>query len=173
MSERKVLVKEEAKKRPPAPIVPDVVESWKWVGWLAGALALVGSGDFLLAWYPTAFGTPEWEFATVAQSFAGLPLVALGLFGLLGSAVAVGRRWLVWTAVALLAVAGTGILMGLVLFLTDVPLALGASEGIARTGIKKAIFKTVLLGLVFGGSFIWAAWMAARHVKRKVERTDA
>jgi hypothetical protein len=124
----------------------------------------VGVGDLLLAWYPLRFGVPEWEFATIAQSFAGLPVVALGLVGLLGAGLGLDRRWLVLVSAVLLGLAGVGILLGTVLFLTDVPLALQTSDGIARVGIKKAVAKTLLLGSVFGLVFISAAVAAVRRL---------
>jgi hypothetical protein len=129
-------------------------------------MAVSGIGDFVLAWYPAAFGRPEWEFATVAQSFAGLPLVALGLYGLLGSGMARGRRWLVMAASLLMGLMGLVVVLGLVLFLTDAPMALRASEGFAHTGIQKAIIKTAGLGVLFGTVFVFTAVTAVRGTMR-------
>jgi hypothetical protein len=163
MPEPKVIIRDHA-SRPRRPLVGGSRSAWVWVGWLACAFAVVGVGDLLLAWYPLRFGVPEWEFATIAQSFAGLPVVALGLVGLLGAGLGLDRRWLVLVSAVLLGLAGVGILLGTLLFLTDVPLALQTSDGIARVGIEKAVAKTLLLGSVFGLVFIAAAVAAVRRL---------
>jgi hypothetical protein len=169
MPEQKVLVGEDTGKRRSRALPPDTEAAWKWVGWLGAVLAVVGLADFLLAWYPLNLGSPEWEFATVAQTFSGLPLVSIGLAGLLGAGLALGKRWLI-IGTGLLLVAGAAVLLlALALFLLDVPLALSASEGLARTGIKKAVIKTLMLGVVFGGAYLVAGIAAFRHLKNTTE----
>ncbi len=170
MADRRVLIGEKPKKRS-VQLTPDTDAAWKWVGWVGLALALAGGTDLLLVWYPTAFGRPEWEFATLVQTFAGLPLVSIGFAGVLGGALALGRRWLIVTMAVVLLVGALVLLLALMLFLTDVPLALRASEGLARTGIKKAVFKTLMLGVIFGGAYGAAGVAALRHMKVARERT--
>ena len=170
MAERRVLVEQKPKK-PSVQLTPDTDTAWKWVGWIGAALALAGGTDLLLVWYPTAFGRPEWEFATLVQAFAGLPLVSIGFAGLLGAALALGRRWLIVTMAVVLLVGAVVLLLALMLFLTDVTLALRASEGLAKTGIKKAVFKTLMLGVIFGGAYAAAGVVALRHIRVARERT--
>lgn len=169
---QKILVKAPAAPRAKVTI-PDPATAWRWVGWIGGALALAGLMDFALAWYPPAFGRPEWRFATVAQVFAGLPLVAIGLVGLLGAGLALGRSWLLIGSGVLLALSALAILVSLALFVMVIPLALRSAEGMASAGINKLIVKTLWLGLVFGSGFAGAAVAAFRQVKTTTGGADA
>ena len=164
--EPKILVKAEPDRRPqPGAPQPDV--AWAWVWWIGLLLWVVGAFDIALTWYPPAFGRAEWEFATVAQTFSGLPLVTMGWIGLLGSGLARGKRWTLLVVAVTLSGGVLYILVGLGLFLTVVPVALGAAQGLALTGIKKAILKTVVLGLVFGVGYAAAAVAAFRHARSR------
>ena len=140
-------------------------EGWKWIGWLGLLLTVVGLGDFLLAWYPLRFGAPEWEFGTVASTFAGLPLVSLGFAGMLASGVARGKALLVRVMAWGLFVFAALILVVYVVFLLDVPIALRAVQGVAALGIKKAVVKTTMLGVVFSAGYLAAAVAALRYLK--------
>ena len=175
MSEKKVLVREDegGKKARTKVLAPDVETAWKWIGWTGLVLAVVGAGDIALVWYPLNFGSPEWEFATVAQSFAGLPLVSIGLMGLLGAGLALGQRWVILGMGWGLLVGALGLIVALFVFLTDVPMALGATEGLAETGIKKAVFKTVMLGLVFAGAYAAAGVAALKYLKSNLGGQNA
>ena len=156
MTEPQVLVAGEPKRaaRPRVEMGPG--DGWKWIGWFGLMLWIVGMGDFLLAWYPTAFGNPEWEFGTVVASYSGLPLVTMGFAGLLGSAVARGIRWQSLVVSWVLVVFGGALVLGFVTFLLDIPLAVraGADNPTVRLGLKKAIVKTTLIAIVFAGSYI-------------------
>ncbi|HEX9582619.1 MAG TPA: hypothetical protein VF970_16060 [Gemmatimonadales bacterium] len=172
MSEPRVLVAGEPKKpaRPRRPLEPG--DGWKWIGWFSLILVVVGLGDFLLTWYPTAFGNPEWEFGTVVASFSGLPLVTMGFAGLLGSAVARGIRWQVQVVGWTLVVFGGGLVLAYLTFLLDVPVALrvGGTDAPVQLGLKKAIVKTSLLAVAFAGSYIGFGVAALRHITGKRER---
>src|SRR5688572_14265195 len=76
---------------------PNADEGWRLLSWLSLALALAGLSDWVLTWIPLRLGSPEWEFGTVVATFAGLPLITMGLAGLLASASARGIRWQVLT----------------------------------------------------------------------------
>ena len=134
MPEQKVLVREEGSKKRPKVLPPDTEAAWKWVGWIGLLLMVVGLSDFLLAWYPTKFGSPEWEFATVAQTFSGLPLVSIGVAGLLGSALALGRRWLLWAVIGLLS---AGVLVLLAIRLGSNPQALQGTRGLMVGNVER------------------------------------
>ena len=138
---------------------------WKWVAWLSALLTLVTAGDFALAWVPFRFGVPEWEFATVAQTVAGLPLATIGLGGLVLASMALGnRRMLIAAAVALLLLALI-VFVALTVFLLDVPLALRASQGPASLGVQKAIAKTLFLGVAFGTAYAIGGVAALKQAK--------
>ena len=154
----------------PEPAAPartgDPTRAWKWLGWFSLVLALAGLGDWLLAWFPMRFGSPEWEFGTVVSTFSGLPLITMGFAGLLASAVARGIRWQV-IGVAVVAILFAIWLLGaFVIFLLDVPIAMGAVQGAARLGIMKAIAKTTMLAVLFSAVFIVAAVSALRFAGR-------
>lgn len=167
MTEPKVLLRERLPEERRPVLGED--SAWRWIGWFGVTMSIAGLGDLVLAWYPAAFGDPGWEFTTVTQSFAGLPLVALGMFALLASGMARGVRWLTVAVAVLMGVLGIGIVAALALFLTDVPIGLQVSTGGARTGILKATAKTVGLGVMFGFAFLWAAGSALRVTLRRTE----
>ena len=137
------------------------------MGWLSLALALAGIGDWVLAWVPLHIGSPEWEFGTVVATFAGLPLITVGLAGLLGSAVARGVRWQIMATSVVLLVFALWILAASVIFLLDVPVALRAVQGLARVGILKAIAKTALMGGLFFTTYLIIGVAALRFALRQ------
>ena len=152
--------------------VGDVPRAWQAISLLSLVLALAGLGDWLLAWFPMRLGSPEWEFGTVAASFAGLPLVTLGLMGVLASAIARGIRWQVTITAVVMLLFAAWITAAAVLFLLDVPVALRAvsGNGIARVGIIKAVLKTGMLGALFLTAFVVAGIGALRSSRRTHSR---
>jgi hypothetical protein len=165
MAESKVLVREDGKKSRPA-AAPDAASAWRWIGGFGLVLAVVGMGDFVLAWYPTNWGSPEWEFATVTASYSGLPLPTMGLTALLASAVARGVRWQILLMSVGLILFAFALLAGFLLFLTTVPVALGAVQGLPLLGIKKAVAKTTLLAIAFPGTYLLAGILGFRRLRR-------
>lgn len=147
----------------------DAERAWHWVGWFAVALGLAGASDLVLAWIPLQLGNPQWEFATVAQSMSGLPLVTIGLAGVLGSGIARRRtRWIVVSA-TVLAIVALAIAAALWLFWPNAGLALDQSSGTAAIGVRRTIAKTLFLGLTFGTACTVGAIAAFRHVLRMRE----
>jgi len=163
MTKPRVLVSEEGKNAP-RPIAPDTTTAWKWIGWFGLVLAIVGLWDFALTWYPMNWGSLEWEFATVAASYSGLPLPTMGLAALTASAIARGVQWqVILLSVGLLAFA-IALLLGFLLFLTTVPIALQSVEGFALLGMKKAVAKTTMLAVMFPSSYLVAGIVGLRHL---------
>lgn len=144
-------------------VVPDVTRAWRWVSWFALVLTLAGFADWVLVWIPMRFGTPEWEFGTIVASTSGLPLITMGFAGLLGSAVARGIRWQIRLVSIVILVWAVCVLGSLLLFLLDVPIAIGAVSGLARVGLMKAIVKTLFLGTIFSIAYVVAGVGALRH----------
>jgi hypothetical protein len=145
---------------------PSAEVAWRWIGWFALLLTVTAIGDWTLAWLPFRFGSPEWEFGTIAATFSGLPLLTMGFAGLLGSAISRGIRWQVIVTSWLMILFALMILSALVIFLLDVPIALRAVSGPARLGIFKAIAKTGLIGLLFPTGFLVAAVGALRYLAK-------
>jgi hypothetical protein len=144
----------------------DSDDAWRWIGWFGLALTVVGVGDFLLTWIPPQVGSPEWEFGTIAASFSGLPLVTMGLAAMVGSALARRIGWQL-KGLGLLLLLGSLFLVGaLILFLLVVPVALGGVDGVARTGVVKAIVRTILLGVVFSLAYLAAGIGALKRARR-------
>ena len=161
--ERKILVNAEAQRRPRVSRPrPDV--AWTWLGWLGLVLALAGLTDLVLLWVPVRLGVPEWEFATAVSTTSAMPLVSIGLAAILASGASTARGWLLGLIGVVAAIGAVGLLGLLALFLTNVPMALGATSGDARLGIVKATVKTVALGGLFAVAYavgaVWALRLA-------------
>ena len=117
--------------------------------WIGGLLALAGWMDVLLLWIPSNFGRPEWEFGTVSSTFDALPLGTIGVAILIAAAVARGwRRMILVGGVASLVMAVV-LVAALVLFALDVPLAWKGVADAYRSALKKAMFKTAILGVIY------------------------
>ena len=140
---------------------------WRRLGWFGLALALMGLGDFTLAWYPPAFGSAMWEFGTVAATFSGLPLILLGFAGLVAAGWALEKRWLILTMGMVLLVFGFLLLAAYGLFLLDIPLALRATSGMVHRGIEKTIAKTSLLAITTVLTCFAGAIAAVRRMRRE------
>ena len=153
-------------------ITPDPQTAWRWIGWFSLMLTLAGLSDWVLAWMPLRFGTPEWEFGTIVSSMSGLPLLTMGFAGLLGSAVARGVRWQIVLVAAIVLTFAVLILGALAVFALDVPIALRTVQGPAHLGILKAIAKTVTLGLLFAAGYLVSAIAALRHARRTARHTS-
>jgi len=157
------LVNDASLSRPKA-LASNSDRAWRWVGWFSLVLALAGLGDWFIAWIPLRFGSAEWEFGTVAATFSGLPLVTMGFAGLLGSAIARGIRWQIIAVSSVVLLFAVLVLLASLVFLLDVPVALGAvGGGVARLGILKAIAKTGLLGSLFFVAYVVAGVRALRY----------
>jgi hypothetical protein len=130
------------------------------VGWLGWVLLISGGADFALSWYPMNFGTPEWEYATVTSSFNVLPLILLGLGLVVVGASATGRRW--WSIPVAIVAAGMllFLLFAGMVWATNVPIALGAAQGAALTGLKKAIARTSVQLVVYAPLLTFISWRA-------------
>lgn len=161
-----VVMREKQPKRD----VPAVV-AWgestrlKVLGWLGVVLMAAALSDYALALYPLGFGSPEWEMATIGQIVQGLPLFTIGIAAIWLAAAGLGRRWMLmvvgWGALVVAAL----MLVGLLIFLTDVPLGLRSTHGVAKVGIAKLVAKTLFLGLVFGVSYIVAGVLALKQAR--------
>lgn len=143
--------------------------AWRLFGWFGWLLIVVGGLDLVSQWYPTAFKSAEWEFGVVSVTIASLPLLTIGATVVLASFLARGRRGGV-------AVIGIGfallfVVVGLMLalFASDIPLALRSPPGPPLTGIKKAIVRTLVMGLAYEIAYFVAAVTSFRYVFGRVK----
>lgn len=127
--------------------------SWLILGWIGLAFLIVGGMDFALAWIPPRFGVREWEFATVTQSFNGLPILLLGVGLLTVASEETDRRWWGLVGSAASAVLLLWVLLGAVIWAMSVSIALEtAPENVAVT-VRKAIAKTAVQAVVYIAAF--------------------
>ena len=115
----------------------------------------VGGVDFALVWFPTNFGNREWQFATGAQSFNGLPILLLGLGFLTVAAEQVDRRWWGMLGVGFALVLLVWMLVGIALWANNVSLALGTVPEELALGIQKSILKTMVQSLVYPAILVY------------------
>lgn len=135
------------------------------VGWL---LALVAGMDLALLWFPLGFGNPEWEFGTTTSFMNGLPVLALGLALVMGSAVATGRRRTARSVAFLLVGLVLFVLLAAAMYATTIPLALRAVENpMVRFGLQKAIVKTLVEAALYSAAFGWLAVAGWRRTTRR------
>ena len=167
--EPRVLAQGHPRRRPGIRPWDDAV-LYRVVGWVGVVLTLAAVSDFALALYPLGFGSPEWELAPIGAIVQGLPLFSIGLAALWISAGRRAQRWPLisvgWGLVVVTAV----LLAALLLFLSDVPLAVKATHSVARIGIAKLVARTLFMSVLFGTSYVVMAVMALRQARGKSPR---
>lgn len=162
----RILIKEEERRA--ASVRPSTPTAWRVIGWFGLVLAVIGLADALVNWYPLALGSPEWEFGTISTTLGSLPLITMGLAGLLGSMLARGSRAGVMAVGSFVLLVGLVVLGLYVLFLTDVPMALRATAGkLGGLPIRRGIVRTSILGVGFGVGYLAAAIMSLLSLRRR------
>lgn len=168
--EAKVAVKHSAEAPEKSPLEPRALGAGAIVGWVGLAFLLVGGADFTLTWVPTNFGNPEWEFGTLTASLNGLPVPLFGLAGVFWAGETARRKGVVAFATLCAVCFLLVILYGLVLWATNIPLALQSVPPEIARGLKRALLKTSVQGVVYP---LVLAYLARRgwRVLRGKERT--
>lgn len=163
MTGPQILVREdEAERRKHLTPQPDM--GWYLLGAVGVVFFIVGLFDVVLAWYPLNFGNPEYEFGTYSQVMNFMPLPLLGLALILAAGVARGIKWVPRAVAVVMVLMVAGILVGAVLYATNVPRALDAvKEPLIRTGLKKQIFKTLFQAVVYPLLMVYVSVKAWRH----------
>lgn len=139
-------------------------------GWRAAALLglmLAGAGLVVsvMELLPASLMDPNWEIGAISAFLDSLPLPAIGLGLLVGAGVALGRRVQVWVAGVTFVVLALLIIIGAMLYATDIPLAFQVVSGPEfLSALKKAMAKTAVQVVVYPVAFIWAAISAFRRV---------
>ena len=141
--------------------------AWDVVAIFGAAWALLGIADITLGWYPAAFDSPEWEFATISNSLIALTIPAQGLCLFLAAMVATHRVRLARTAsIVLVLLAAVALVWGF-LYVTLIPMAFKATGNnvLVLTGLKKSIAKSLLLVVAYPTVFIWCAILGWRRAR--------
>jgi len=133
--------------RPVSATATAYLDSWKILGWLGLAYFLMSMIDLALGWYPLGFGKPEWEFGTISATAAGLAIPTLALYLMLGAAIARERVDIAKGIAIVMIVLAVSLVILELLYLTSVPLALKAvaSNPVIHLGMKKSVFKSLML----------------------------
>jgi hypothetical protein len=148
---------------PPRQLNPDTQKAWQWAGRFALLLTLAALSDWIIAWIPFNLGNLEWEFGTITATLASLPLVTIGLAGMLSAALARGRTAQVIAIACVLILFGVLIGAALAIFMLDVPVALQSVQGVAHLGIQKATAKNLSMGLIFMAGYFVAGIVGLKH----------
>jgi hypothetical protein len=123
-------------------------------GWLAaqvlgGTLVVAGAFDLALAFYPPAFGNPQWLFAVLSATIGGLAVLSLGLVGgLLASMARGSRKGIIWFT-ALNGLLALLLLIGIVTYVGVIGDARAALPADAGPEVARAITRTLFLSVVF------------------------
>lgn len=107
----------------------------------------------------------EWEFGTIGQVFAGLPLLSLALAAIWVSGATSGRRWLLLSVGVVLEIGALIVMILLAAFALDIPVALKTNPGPAQEPVAKLAVKTVFMGLLFGAFYVVAGVLAFRQAR--------
>ena len=140
-----------------APFGAEPVTFWRIVTALGAALTVVGWTDLALLWFPSNFGSPEWEFGTISGHFDGMPLGTLGLVTLCIAALGLGRRRTARVLAAILMTIAVTLLGIFALYLLNVPVALGGVPPQLVPTIQKAILKTTVFAVTYLALYGWLA----------------
>lgn len=131
----------------------------------AFGLVLLGVGivDLGLVWWPLQIGTGEWEFGVASRTFTSLALGTTGFVLLVVAAAAQG--WVLGLRVlAVLALVGLLFLLGaLLLFGTNVPVALSVVPDQTRPALVRSIGRTVAFAALYIPLFGWMSWFTWRR----------
>ena len=158
-------------REPEAEAPKTVVRPWSSatvflaVGWTGVVLAVAALVDYAQAFIPTAFSSLAWEFGTISQFVAGLPLLALGLAAIWVSGAGTGRRRVLLTVGVVLELVALILVVLLLAFVLDVPAALRGAPLEAKAAVKRVAVKTLALGVLFGASFIAAGVLALKQAR--------
>jgi hypothetical protein len=125
------------------------LEAWSALATIGGAFFILGLIDIGLGWYPAAFGNLEWEFGTISGTLNALAIPMLGLYLMLGSAIARSDRRMARMVSGLMGLLlATLVVLGII-YLTVVPVAMKsvADNALISLGMKKGVVKALTLGL--------------------------
>ena len=166
MSEPRILVGKKG-----APRVVDFPEdpgtAWRMMRWIGFGLLLVAYVDLALNLYPLRLGNSQWEFGTFSRVFDSMPLATMATLLFFAGSVARGNKWGLRVIATWSLLWGLVLVTALVLYSLNIPLALRVvTEPLAASGIRKAIVKALVQGVVYSVLFFSMGifgWRTARR----------
>lgn len=135
---------------PPVPAM-NAEFGWQLLGWVGLALLVAALGTIGSVWLPAELGNVDWEFGAVADSFAALPLLAVGLGACLASAAARQRSGVLLALGVGFVLLAFWLAASTLLFGTTAVMAWTRAEEAApmvAVGIKRVIARTLWFGLI-------------------------
>jgi hypothetical protein len=157
----RVIVSESREQSVRAPMEEGV--AWSILRIFGVIFIFAGGIDLALLWYPARMGVAEFEFVTISQFVAGLPVLTTGLVAL--ALVALGtenRRMRVGVGIGVVLMLVLLFAL-LILFALTVPVALKAQlNPDIRTGVKKSILRTTVQFGTYGLGYLALGWKLFR-----------
>lgn len=138
------------------------------VSLLGTAFTVVGLVDLGLLWNPSDFGSSSWEFATLSQTFGGLPMTTLGL-GLLAFGFLIqprSRPIQIRIMAIIFGFVAVGLLAMGVLYFTVAPEVMRQAPPEAVSALNRAIVKNVAEIIIYPVTFVSAAIVLWRSVRK-------
>lgn len=162
----RVLVGKKSKPRV-VDFVEDPATAWRLMVWIGLGLGLVAYADLSLLLYPFRVGNAEWEFGTFSRLFDSMPLATMATMLFFAGSVARGRKWATRAVGLWSVIVGLLMVVALVLYALNIPLALRAvTNPLAASGLKKAIVKSLIQGPVYATLFFGMGFFGWRIAGR-------
>lgn len=151
-----------SEKAPPPPPPAFGARAWRTVTALGVVLAAAGLTDIALAFYPPNLGSAPWRFTTLVSVMNGLPVLSLGLLVILMAGLALGSRAVVQVATGLNLLLLIGLVVAVAVILTSVGATVADVPEAVQMGIRKAMFKGVAFGVIFGAAHLFGVMIGFR-----------
>lgn len=158
---RPLTVQPEERER--TPIEMASASLWPVLGGAGLAVMVVGWVDLTLLWFPLNFGSPDWEFGTVAAHLDGMPLGTVGLTLLIAASIAQGWRRATRLLAAWCLFVTLWLVVITVVYVLNLPLALETtSQQAASSALGKAILKAGAFAATYMVLYAWLTWFLWR-----------
>lgn len=163
----KIIVGEGA--RPARDYRIDHTPAWKALAWFSLLFVSVGLVDMALVILATEMRAPVTRMAAYAGMSTGLPLLTIGVVGLLMSGIGARSRRIVLLAVGLSAVFLLAVIVGLVLLVISSGDAFSNAPPAAHAAMRQGLVRGVVFYGAFGGALAIACLTGVRASRGTVE----
>jgi hypothetical protein len=133
------------------------------------AFSIIGFTDVLLLWYPLAFGSLDWEFATLSGTFDALPLATIGMVMMGAGSIALRRARTSFVLSLLYLFLCIVVSAAAALFLLAVLAGMSAVDPSVEMQFRRAVTKTSVLSVSYILLYGWLAWIVGRAGQPKGE----